>query len=499
VSIEPFDRTAPSFFVTIEGDSGRTGRLIAESPVGAGDTVSDGSARVLNFEYTDSERRADSLKLTIDNFDLSMFDDPAWKKGNAILVRWGYPGRMAPERRCIITKITGALTLTVEARAESVLMNMQTRNRLFEGMSRSSVAAAIAEENGYGIDARTIEDTEVVLANIQQARLTDAQFLTRLAREEGFEWFVDFDGFHFHSRHTDQAPLRVFTYYTDSGMGEILSFNIENDITARPGRIRRRGRNSITGQDVEGEAGTSTEGDGAASARRESLAQGESEEEADYKARLATAKASDGPRRTALTHVIEIVDQDTGSSRVEKRVAQEDIAPDAGVDQDALTRRAAGLHRRHQQTAVKLTFEAVGDPLLLAKTVIDMRGLGRRLSVLYYVKEVIHKNGPGSYTMSVKAVSDGSGGHDTTSRAARGIELLNPGPLQNAPVNTPPATGSDGTNTNTADVQELSPFSIADQNDGSVVEGFRDQHGRVFRTKTEANAADSARAEAGET
>lgn len=420
MSVEPYDRSAPQFHVRIESETGQSHRLLVVDPQGAGRPTPDGSARVLSMEYTDSERQADKLKLTVDNYDLQHFDDPVWKKGTAITVRWGYPGRMAPERRLIITKVTGALKLAIEARAESVLLNRVTRCRVFDGMRRSDVAASIAEENGYGSDARDIEDTDVVLPHVTQARQTDAQFLMRMAREEGFEFFVDFDGFHFHARRTGQRPVRRFRYFTDPGMGEVLTFNVENDVTARPGRVRVQSRNAEEGEDSESTADTT----GATSAQ---------------------FRRTVGAAREALAPIIEMIDPDTRASHIETNVAQEDTAPASSPNAADLARVAHARQRRHQQTAVKLNFEAIGDALMLAKTVIQMEGLGRRLSVRYYVKEVVHKLG-GSYKMTVKGISDGHGGHSTTSRAARGVELLDPGPPQRARLNTgeAPATTAGG-------------------------------------------------------
>ena len=58
------------------------------------------------MEYQDSEKKADQLKLTVDNWDLSNFDNPVWRAGNKVTITWGYPGRMSPVRECVIQKVT---------------------------------------------------------------------------------------------------------------------------------------------------------------------------------------------------------------------------------------------------------------------------------------------------------------------------------------------------------------------------------------------------------
>jgi phage protein D len=375
-------------------------------PLGLGQ-LPENACRVMSFEYTDSERQADKLKLTIDNYTLFNFDDPVWKKGNIILASWGYPDRMAPRRRLVITKVSGSVSLSIEARAQSLLMNRVVQNRIFENMRRSDVVRQVAVEHGYTDADVDIEDTSEVRETIQQCRLTDAQFIRRLANEEGFEFFVDFDGFHFHQRRVDQRPVRVYRYFHDPNMGEVLSFNVENDVTAKPGRVRVRARDSVNGETVEGQSGNSP-------------------------------NRSEDQSNDWLNELSEIIDPETRGSREpteqEQNVAQEDVRPSSSGSQEGVQRTATARARRHRQTAVKLSLECIGDPRQLAKTVIQTQGMGKRLSIRYYVKEVVHKISAG-YLMTIKAVSDGHGGHSTRSRIARGVELLDPGAPSRGRVN----------------------------------------------------------------
>jgi len=84
-------RTDPQFSVTVV-------------PEGSTEERVDLSERVLSFVFEDSEKKADKLVLTVDNWDLKNFDDPVWKKGNILEVSWGYPGDMAPTREVVIQK-----------------------------------------------------------------------------------------------------------------------------------------------------------------------------------------------------------------------------------------------------------------------------------------------------------------------------------------------------------------------------------------------------------
>lgn len=382
-------RTATPIFVRAlpDGDGGSATRL-------------DLSDRITEFTYKDEERRADKLTLTIDNFNLALFDDPAFVKGMLLEVAWGYPGNMSPTRVVVVQRITGGVELKVECLAESILLHRETRSRVFESVRRSDVARQIAREGGYVDDRVDVEDTPVVHPRIAQAGLTDAQLLMRMARQEGFEFYVDQTGFHWHRRRVGEAPVRVLHYYTDPNAGDVLDFNVENDVTARPGRIRRRGRDPLEGADIDEHA----------------------DDESDAE-------------RTVMSPVRIIVDRETRARRVDQRTGTEEVRPTTAISAAQARREAVGRFRRVQQTAIKMKMTVIGDPTLLAKTVVLVRGMGTRLSTRYYVKSVEHSIGSG-YTCSLELVSDGDGGHSTESRVAVGLELVNPGPESAAQLNT---------------------------------------------------------------
>jgi hypothetical protein len=353
-------RTEPVFFVRV-------------APAGEGTERLDLSDRVLSFVYEDAEKEADRLILTVDNWDLRNFDDPVWRKGNLLEVSWGYPGEMAPAREAVIQKVTGFQTLSVEAHAKSVLMNKIARCRTFENVKRSDVARQVAAENGYGPALQDIEDTGEVLPLITQARMTDAQLLRRLADREGFEFYVDFDGLHFHQRRLGQPPVRVFRWYTAPEVGEVLSINIENDVTAKPGAVTVRGRDPLLKADID-----------------------------------AKASNADTPR-DSLAPVIELVDPETGATSLASRGASADVRPTATATASTARHEADAHYRRALHTTVDLKATVVGDPGVLAKTVVEFQGLGQRLSGKYYVKKAKHTIDGAGYTVELRCLRDGTG------------------------------------------------------------------------------------------
>lgn len=400
-------RTEPTFFVRV-------------APEGAGTARVDLSERVVSFAYEDSERKADKLVLSVDNWDLSNFDDPVWKKGNILEVSWGYPGDMAPARECVIQKVTGFQQLSVEAHAKSVLMNKLARCRTFENVRRSDVAKQIAQENGYGDALQDIEDTEHVLPLVTQARMTDAQLLRRLADREGFEFYVDFDGLHFHQRRLGQKPIRALRWFTAPELGEVLSIHVENDVTAKPGAVNVRGRDPLAKTDID-QHGTNAD-----------------------------------TQRDSLAPVIELVDPETGATRLERRNVSEAVHPTAEHSDGTAKREADARYRRAQHSTVALKATVLGDPSLLAKTVVELQGISQRLSGKYYVKEAKHKIDGSGYTVELTCLRDGTS------------------ELGGAPSKgkTNPSTAADN------DPGALRPVEVVDPETGQTRFEYRDARGR---------------------
>lgn len=356
-------RHAPQFLVQIEPEGGKA------EPI-------DLSDRVISFEYQDNERKVDRMTITVDNFNGDAWDEATFKKGNLMRIRWGYPGFMSPEREVIITKATGGIVMTIEAKDKAVLMHRKPVMQTYENVTRADVVREIAKRSGFDTDAQHIEDTPHVFETIVQPNISDARMLKRLAFKEGFEFFVEYDGLHWHQRDLAQAPTRELRWYNGDITEEnaIETYNVENDLTAKPAKIKIRGRNPRTGKPFE-----------------------------------AVGSNAD-TKRNVLSEIVEIRDYETGEWKKELRSASEETRPSAEADESVAKRRADGRFRKVSQASVKMTLGILGDPLMLAKTVVIVSGLGKRLSGRYYVKEVTH-NITSGYQCTVKLTTDGSRGH----------------------------------------------------------------------------------------
>lgn len=354
---------APIFYVLVQVE----GKAAADR-IDATDTIT-------SFEYEDDEKKADKLTLEVDNFDLEQFDVPTWRPGNKLIVTWGYPGHMSPQRICIIQKVTGSVKLKIEALSLAILMNKDIKNKTYENTRRSEIVHAIAKDYGYGEEHRDIEETTATYEHITQARMSDAQFMKKLADAEHFEFYVDYDGLHWHSRRLGQKPLRVLQYYLPPGVGDILTFEVENNIFAKPGQITAKARNPLSKTTSTGEA-------------------------SDKKT-----------ERVALQPTPEVYDKATGDFTLKTQAASSEVRPTTETNPAQVKKEADGAFKRAAATAVKLDLDMVGDPGVVAKSVLDIRGISKRLSGLYYVKTANHKIDSSGYKLKLKLQTDGTHGH----------------------------------------------------------------------------------------
>jgi phage protein D len=296
----------------------------------------------------------------------------------------------------VIRKVKGFATLTVEAHALSALMHREARTRRWEGLKRSQLVGLIAAEYGYTDAFVDIEDTVVVYDVINQVGETDARFLRRLAAKEHFAFFVDVSGFHFHRRRQSASPAQILTWYSDPGRGDVQSISMESDLARRAGRVTVRGRDPLKKVTIEASANAET------------------------------------AKRSTLGDVIEVVDAETRQTRLEGRNATTSVHATAASTRAQATREADARFISAERETIKLSLQAIGDPALAAKTIVELRGLPSRLAGKYYVSQAKHTINTSGYTTELKLTRDGSGRlaqvvaraqggeHNTTSAKAQG-------------------------------------------------------------------------------
>jgi uncharacterized protein len=360
---------------TTSGRSAPVYILFAQPDGSASSTRVDVSDRVTSLSYEDVEKGPDKLTLRVQNQNYSNFSNPIFADGTTLTFSFGYSdGTMSPQRMATITKVTGGAELTVEARGQAYLLNTVPVTRVFQQMKRSDVALQLAKENGFDSAHTFVDDTSVVISQVTMAKMTVAQLLRDMAHKEGFEFWIDFTGLHWHKRDLGQAPRRLYTYFTDPGQGDILSPpNVENDLTAKPGRVTANGVDAKTGMPF------SVKADNTSDSGREGLT---------YEVPITAPTQQRGERRLKLASSKTMVS----------------TAKNAADGQ----RRVEAAYRKVQLTAAKVTFTAIGDPLVCAKTIITLGGALGVIAGNYYISSVKSDLGA-DFKQTIKCRRDGLG------------------------------------------------------------------------------------------
>lgn len=252
----------------------------------------------------------------------------------------------------------GSSILNVVAMDPTVLMNLEEKVKPWPNMADSDVANAMFSSPEYKftpiVDAIKWRRQENDQTMIQRG--TDIQFLQQLARRNGFEVYVETNGFtgivegHFHAPRLDLPPQGVLSVNMRDATN-VNSFNARFDML-QPSTAQ------ATNLDVES---------------RE-----------NQQAQVASSRLTALGRETALTAQRQrrVLPSQTGLTRTGELQAY----AQAVADQSALAITAEG----------ELNTVAYGG-LMRAKRPILVRGAGQQFSGTYYVERVHHILTTGSY------------------------------------------------------------------------------------------------------
>lgn len=367
--------------------------------------------RVLGVEYSDEEKSAPKLKIVFDNKDGELWAEKALARGSVLEVAFGYEGLRSRPLRCVVRKLTGPLReVTVEAHGVSVMMDTAQRRRVFRGMTRSDVVRAIAREHGFADETIDVEDTSDVFPTISQAGLTDAAFLARLARREGKQFAVDEYGIHWRERDLGQPPVVMLTY-GGPGSDFLSDPTLELDNAARSGRVKAVSRDPVNKKTTEVVA------DNKADAGRRGL--GPITEVVDPESRETTFRiggiAIPPALALAADRIVQGVDTvrtvlpgfDSSRGSTAARISQDVVTTSPVTKEGATAAMAKGRYREETRTAVKMSIEVNGDPRLMSKRVIAIRGLPAGLSGQYWIASCTHSVKGGDYVTTAELRSDG--------------------------------------------------------------------------------------------
>lgn len=385
----PFDRTTPTILVRVKLPGAKDATRVSLEDIEVTPRMAQkqnidpqyiGSkiSRVLSMTYEDTEKGADKCVIRINNYDLRFPDDGTFATGNMLYVSWGYAGYMSQEREMVITVPLPGITFTVECQfAAAVKANQAPVDQTYYGLTYSEIAVKVAERNGFGAAAQFIEPVPFTPEHVVQHNLTDAQFMKKLAKEIGYAFFIDGSGLHFHPQAFSQPPRKRLEYFADSDRGELLEYpSWEKPPAAQPGKVSAKGIDPITKKPISAEGSN------------------------------ATTKG-----RPGLAKNLEIIDRRTAQTSLRPLAGKEAVATAMTATSAAEAKtKTQGLYKKASSQPRKCSAQAHGDPAFSAKSVVELSGIGRELSGLYYCSAVTHSIEPGKYTMSLKLQRDGTNG-----------------------------------------------------------------------------------------
>lgn len=346
------------------------------------------NTRLQSMKYEDNESKTDKLTLELDNFDFAFLDGDTFKKGNLLEASFGYAGNMQTVK-CFVQRISGHLTgqLSIEADHTSFLMHKNKKSRQFENATRSEVVKKIADDNGFGTADVDIQDTKVRYEVIVQPAITDAEFIKRLAHKEGFVYFVDSSGLHFHEKKLDQPPVKTLRWFTDR-TGEIISGDFESESKKKKGRIQSEGRDTVTKKPI-----------------------------------TVDSKNTTVPR-SSLASVLEHVDAKTGQTSLQFRLSDDDVRPSLESNASAAKAESDGAFKNQERSTFKLKLDVLGDPALRAKRIVEITGIGKRWSGLWYIQKCTHEIDT-HYVTKLEMVRDTHNGHKGVSKDTKTSGAVN--------------------------------------------------------------------------
>ena len=406
------DTFRPTFLIQIEGQ----------------DLSKDITQEITSFVFTDNEEELDVLELSVTDRNLQFVDDPLFQEGNEIISRFGYVGNLSPRKKAVIKDIdydfpeNGDPTIRIKAYDKGFKLAGKENQKVWQkpapGILYSEIAEQIASANGL---KPVVTATKGHHLRVTQSNISDAQFLKELAEKarnrdgdgvSGYVFYIQDDELHFHPRELDQTPLLTLEYFTDT-KGLLRSF-----------------RPSTQSQGAKG-AGVETKTVGIDPRKKDVV---------EHKANNAST-----PERTALGKQTYLVDGNTGEGSFKEQETGQ-IVPSFDRSegfheeprQEPAQDNAEGKFREAELRQVEADAATIGIPQLRAKKNVEIKGVGRKFSGIYYCHSVRHSISGAGYLCELKlkknALGKGAGDKSAESQGKPNDKEAPP-----TPQNEPPA------------------------------------------------------------
>ncbi len=406
------DTFKPTFLIQIEG------RTLS----------ADITQEITSFVFEDNEEELDVLELSVTDRNLQFVDDPLFQEGNEIVARFGYVGDLSPRKKAVIKDIdydfpeNGDPTIRIKAYDKGFKLAGKENQKVWKkpppGILYSEIAEEIAAANGL---TPVVTPTKGRHLRVVQSNVSDAQFLKELAAKArdrdgdgvtGYVFYIQDDELHFHPRELEQKPAVVLEYFTDR-KGVLRSF-----------------RPSTQSQGAKG-PGVETRAVGVDPRKKEPV---------EHKASNETT-----PERTSLGRRTYLVDGNTGEARYKEQESGQIVPSFERSEgfheeprQEPAQDLAEGKFKEAELRQVEAVAVTIGIPTLRAKQNVEVKGVGRKFSGVYYCHSVRHVIGEGGYHCELRlkknALGKGAGEKSDEAKGKRNDQEAPPAPAEEPPA-----------------------------------------------------------------
>lgn len=181
--------------------------------------------RTTMIQFTESDEKSDSARITIKDPTYEIFDSPEIVEGAKITLWGGFKDFYREMMRGYIAALdpnfppNDAPTITLVCMDETYPMSIDPKSRSWKNVKISTVVEQIAKE--YGLYAE-VQDTVEVLQTITQSNETDIALIMKMAQDVGFQCYVRQGTLYFKERNLTGSPKGYFWY--NSGDSSLISF-----------------------------------------------------------------------------------------------------------------------------------------------------------------------------------------------------------------------------------------------------------------------------------
>lgn len=287
--------------------------------------------------------------------------------GRKIEVYMGYldkasskPGPNPPLFTGIITAVrtsfpsSGLPQITVSGHDLSYAMSKGKKSRpAWNDQTDSDVVPDIAKI--YNLKPK-VDPTKIKHAHINQSQETDRQFVEKLAKRNGFEFYIRNQELHFKRSNSNKAAILALEW----GAG-LVSFTPEVNLAEQISKVEVAGWNVNTKSEIIG------------------------------RAQIKDEPGRDDRRKSGGEYLKQVCPP--GEQPVHR------LRLPAYTQEEANQRARAALKKASEEF-VKGSGETIGIPELLPDTNIELKGLGKRFNKTYYVEKATHTVDASGYKTS---------------------------------------------------------------------------------------------------